>query len=110
MHFRTRNKLKTATKIYTVEPEEGKVAEIKVQLRDGVYVQFYLNLPFPNTVTYISLSDIGFNYDPDTDTPIFHNSAKETIKKLRNSFDYSNNNSATIEELIKLIETMHPHI
>lgn len=110
MHYKTRNKLKTATKIYTVEPEKGKAIEIKVQLPEGIYVQFDLNLPFPNTVNYISLSYGGFNYDPETDTPIVHNSATETIKRLRNSVDYRNNNLVTIEELIKLIETMSPYI
>ncbi len=110
MHHKTRNKLKTATKIYTVEPEDGKVTEIKVQLPEHNYVQFDLNLPFPKAVNYISLSHGGFNYDPAIDIPIFRYSGLETIKKLRNSIGYRNNNRITIEELIKLIETMSPYI
>jgi hypothetical protein len=73
-------------------------------------VQFDLNLPFPKTVNYISLSHGGFNYDPAIDIPIVHNSATDTIESLRNSIGYRNNNKTTIEELIKLIETMSQYI
>ncbi len=112
MHYKTKNKLITATKIYTVEPESDKATEIKIQLPDHEYVQFDLNLPIPKTVIYISLSHGGFNYDPVYDTPIVNNSAKETIKILRNSIGYRSNNSGTINELIALIEsmTLYPYL
>jgi hypothetical protein len=110
MHYKTKNKLKTAIKIYTVEPVNGKVTEIKVQLPEGKYVEFDLNLPFPNTVSYKSLSFGGFNYDPEIDTQIIHDSATEVIKKLRNSISYKSNNRSTIEDLITLIKTMSPII
>lgn len=106
MHYKTKNKLLTATKIYTVEPERGKATEIKIQLPEREYVQFDLNLPIPKTVIYISLEYGGFNYDPLIDTQIIHNSAKVTIKILRNSIGYRSNDIGTINELIALIESM----
>jgi len=106
MHYRTKNKLKTATKLYTVEPERDKTTEIKIQLPAMEYVHFDLNLPIPKTVIYNSLSYGGFNYDPAIDTQIVHNSAKETIKILRNTIGYRSNDGKTINELIALIETM----
>jgi hypothetical protein len=108
MHYKTKNKLKTAKKIYTVVPQKEKATEIRFQLPDHTYVQFNLNLPFPKTVNYISLEHGGFNYDPAIDTPIVHYPAKKTINILRNSIDYRNNDRETIEEIIKLIESI-PH-
>lgn len=110
MHYKTLNKLKTATKIYSVEPEKDKVIEVKIQLPTKEYVQIDLNLPFPNSINYISLENGGFNYDPETDVPIIHNHAKETIRKLKKSFDYRSNSNETINKLILLIESISPNI
>lgn len=106
MHYKTKNKLKTATKIYTTEPEISKAVEIRIQLPENEYVQFNLNLPIPKKVIYISLSYGGFNYNPAIDTPITRYSPKETIKILQNSIGYRSNDSNTINELMALIESM----
>jgi hypothetical protein len=110
MPYRVKNKLKTATKIYTVEPVIDKATQVRIQLPTREYVQIELNLPFPRSVTYISLTHGGFNYDPLIDIPITHNSANETKRILKNSIDFRSNNSDTIEKLILLIDEMTPYI
>lgn len=110
MHYKVRNKLKAATKLYTVEPEIDKATQVRIQLPSREYVQIDLNQPFPYSVNYISLEYGGFNYDPLVDTPITHNSAKETKRILTNSRNFRNNNSDTIDKLIELINEMTSYI
>lgn len=110
MHYKSRNKLKSAIKLYTVEPEADRAIQVKIQLPSKEYVQFDLNLPFPNSVNYISLEYGGFNYDPLVDIPITHNSSKETNRILINSKNFRNNNNETIDKLIQLIKEMSPFI
>ncbi len=106
MHNQTRNKLKTAKQLYTVEPEPDKAIRINVQLPKNEYVEFYLNEPFPSKVQYRSLEYGGLNYNPPTDTPIIIYTKKDTIRILKNSIGYRSNNTDTINKLIELIEEM----
>ncbi|MGL2965891.1 hypothetical protein [Flavobacterium sp. XGLA_31] len=110
MHPKTKEKLKRAIKLYTVEPEHGKAYEIKIQLPYGEYIEIELNQPFPKRVIYKSLEHGGFNYDPSKDTRITHNSRKHTIRILKNSIDFRHNNLDTINKLILLIEEMSEYI
>lgn len=106
MHYKTREKLKKANKLYTVEPEDAKAIEIKVQLPSNEYVRFFLNEPFPSKVYYHRLEHGGFNYDPQIDTPITRYSGKETVRILKNSIGYRSNNTDTIDKLIEVIKDM----
>jgi len=110
MHHKVRKKLRTAKKLYSVEPESDKVVQLKIQLPTNEYVQIDLNQPFPQKVTYISLSYGGFNYNPLIDTPICHYSSNDTKTILKNSIGYRNNNKDTIEKLIQLIDEMSDYI
>lgn len=110
MHYKTRNKLKTAKKLYTVEPEDDKVIQVKIQLPFDEYVEINLHQPFPSKIVYNNLEHGGFNYDPEIDSSITHRSAENTINVLNNSFNYRNNNDATIRQLITLIEQIPHHI
>lgn len=106
MHWKTRKRLSTATKLYTVLPEENKTHEVRIQLPTMDYVCIYLNEPFPNKVEYRSLNHGGFNYDAARDTPIRFYPKKKVIKILENSIDFRYNNTDTINQLISLICTM----
>lgn len=106
MHWKTKQRLRTAAKLYTIEPEIDKAYEIKMQLPTMEYVCIYLNEPFSQKVQYRSLSNGGFNYDPLKDTPITHNPKNEVIRILKNSVGFRSNNANTIEKLIELIKPM----
>ena len=110
MHYKSKIKLRAATKLYTIEPEEDKATILRIQLPTREYVEVRLNLPFPKTVSYISLAHGGFNYDPIQDTPITHNPSYEVIRILQNSINYRSNNTDTINKLILLIGEMSPYI
>lgn len=110
MHWKTRNKLSKATKLYTLEPEEDKTHEIRIQLSPSEYVCIYLNEPFPKKVEYRSLKHGGFNYDPTKDIPITRYSKNQVVRILENSINFRNNDSLTINKLIALIDTMDEYI
>ncbi|AXG72960.1 hypothetical protein DVK85_01410 [Flavobacterium arcticum] len=106
MHWKTKQKLRRATKLYIVEPEHDKTNEIKIQLSKIEYCCIYLNEPFSQKIEYKDLRARGFNYDPSRDTHIVHYSSKEVIRVLRNSINFSDNNNDTIEKLIELIQSL----
>lgn len=110
MHYKTKSKLKAATKLYIIEPEDGLAVEVKVQLPNFEYIEFELNQPFPTKVVYKNLAHGGFNYNPDIDTPITHYPKKRVLIILKNSIGYRNNNEDTIDKLIELINEMAHYI
>lgn len=110
MHYKVKQKLSTATKLYLVVPEGEKAIQLKIQLPSAEYVQINLHQPLPSRVDYISLANGGFNFNAEVDTPIIRYSAIQTKKVLKDSIGYRNNNQDTIEKLIEIIDTMKEYI
>ena len=104
MHYKSKLKLIETEKIYTNEPEDDKSTEIRLQ--DRTYVHIFLNHPFPTKISYISLENGGFNYDPKTDVHIYHHNPNKAVKILTNSINYRNNDKKTIDKIISLIKIM----
>lgn len=110
MHYKTKQKLSTATKLYAVVREGEYTTEIKIQLPYGNYVSIFLNEPKNQKIVYRELKYGGFNYDPTKDTPIYHYRKKQIIKILQNSKNYRSNDSETIDMLIELLGLMSDYI
>lgn len=110
MHYKTRNKLKTAIKIYTVELDDRKAIEVKIQLPNREYVAINLRDIFPRSVIYRRLDKNGFDYNVETDIPIVHRPITDVKEILNASRTYNHNNRETIDSLITLLDEMKQYI
>jgi hypothetical protein len=108
IHWKSRKKLIKADRVYlTTESSKIELAyQARIKLPTEEYVFIELHLDFPIRVEYRSLKNGGFNYKPEIDPPMRHNSKQNTIRILTNSKNYRNNNPITIDRLISLIKDM----
>ncbi len=108
MHWKTRRKLTSTTKIYlTVTADNNeKCHEVRLQLPTNEYVLLELHQPIPDKPLYNSLSNGGFNRDESIEDGITHYGKTRAINILNSSKGYRNNSSETIDDLVELIQGM----
>jgi hypothetical protein len=109
MHWKTRNKILRATKLYVTQfnKSDNECYEIRIQIGKIEYIIIDLKEKFPEKIFYISLLNGGFNYDPINDNPIAYYGKKKTIEILNNSRESKNLNVKTIDMTIELIKEMN---
>lgn len=108
MHWKTRKKIINAIKLYatTLNGDSDKCHEIRIQLPKSEYILIDLEVDFPKTFNYLSLKDGGFNYTPEEDESIIKFGKSQIMCVLNNSVGLGQNNSDTINEVVKLVNDM----
>lgn len=109
MHWKTKNKLLSANKIYLTLPELGceECYEIRIQFPTKNYVLIDLELEFPHRIEYLSLEPNGFDYTVGEDSPIVIYGKTDAIKKLHQSINFGNNDPSTVKKVIDLVNSMN---